>query len=81
MAGAERRGWQGLPVSINFFLRLRQINMRAKIQFPAAVDSPFCKVYSLIHTNLLPCLCMAWGRTAAGPSVAISLFDDKINFF
>ena len=76
MTGAERRSWQGLQLSINFLLRLRQINMRANIQFSAAVDSPLCKVYSLIHTNLLPCLCMAWGRTAAGPSVAISLFDE-----
>ena len=48
--------------------------------FCMAVDSQFSKVYGHIRAYLFPCLCMAWGRTAAGQPVAISLIDDKMLF-
>jgi hypothetical protein len=70
----------GLLLSNNFLLRLRQINERVKMPFCMAVDSQFSKVYGHIRAYLFPCLCMAWGRTAAGQPVAISLIDDKMLF-
>ena len=70
----------GLLLSINFLLRLRQIKERVKMPFCMAVDSQFSKVYGHIRANLFPCLCMAWGRTAARQPVVKSLIDDKILF-